>query len=161
MLFPILPPHDRPAGEHLNKEALSLWPSEAIWPHRSGSTLAQIMACRLTAPSHYLHQCRIIIGEVLRNSHEINCAEMLKVPFLSMGLKVINLKLQPHISGASEIMQLQSEFKFLCVVFPKLRHFRGKYILTQFWHYCFAPPADIVESGIRSEPFMIQWFGKS
>ena len=30
----------------------SLWPSDAIWRHRSGSALAQIMACRLTAPSH-------------------------------------------------------------------------------------------------------------
>ena len=34
----------------------SLWPSDAIWRHRSGSTLAQVMACCLTAPSHYLNQ---------------------------------------------------------------------------------------------------------
>ena len=30
----------------------SLWPSDTIWRHRSGSTLAQVMACCLTAPSH-------------------------------------------------------------------------------------------------------------
>ena len=30
-----------------------LWPSDAIWQHNSGSTLAQVMACCLTAPSHY------------------------------------------------------------------------------------------------------------
>ena len=35
----------------------SLRPSDAIWRHRSGSTLAQVMACCLTAPSHYLNQC--------------------------------------------------------------------------------------------------------
>ena len=35
----------------------SLRPSDAIWWHRSGSTLAQVMACCLTAPSHYLNQC--------------------------------------------------------------------------------------------------------
>ena len=35
----------------------SLWPSNAIYWHRSGSTLAQVMACCLTAPSHYLNQC--------------------------------------------------------------------------------------------------------
>ena len=35
----------------------SLRPSAAIWRHRSGSTLAQVMACRLTVPSHYLKQC--------------------------------------------------------------------------------------------------------
>ena len=35
----------------------SLWPSDAIWQYRSGSTLAQVMACCLTASSHYLNQC--------------------------------------------------------------------------------------------------------
>ena len=33
------------------------WSSGAIWWHRSRSTLAQLMACWLTAPSHYLNQC--------------------------------------------------------------------------------------------------------
>ena len=33
----------------------SLRPSDAIWRHRFGSTLAQVMACCLTAPSHYLN----------------------------------------------------------------------------------------------------------
>ena len=31
----------------------SLWPNDAIWRQRSGSTLAQVMACCLMAPSHY------------------------------------------------------------------------------------------------------------
>ena len=35
-------------------ELNALWPSDAIWQHRSESTLAQVMACCLTAPSHYL-----------------------------------------------------------------------------------------------------------
>ena len=39
----------------------SLWPSDAIWRHRSGSTLAQVMACCLTATSHYLNQCWLVI----------------------------------------------------------------------------------------------------
>ena len=34
----------------------SLWLSDAIWWQKSGSTLAQVMACCLTAPSHYLNQ---------------------------------------------------------------------------------------------------------
>ena len=29
-----------------------LWPSDAIWWHRSGSTLVQLMACCLMAPNH-------------------------------------------------------------------------------------------------------------
>ena len=31
-----------------------LWLSDAMWWHRSWSTLAQVVACCLTAPSHYL-----------------------------------------------------------------------------------------------------------
>ena len=41
----------------------SLWPSDAKRRHRSGSTLAQVMACCLTAPSHYLSQCGLIISK--------------------------------------------------------------------------------------------------
>ena len=41
----------------------SLWPSDTIWWHRSGSTLAQVLACCLTAPSHYLNQCWLIISK--------------------------------------------------------------------------------------------------
>ena len=33
-----------------------------FWRHRSGSTLAQVMACNLTTPSHYLNQCWLIIS---------------------------------------------------------------------------------------------------
>ena len=31
------------------------------WQHRSGSTWAKVMVCCLTAPSHYLTQCSLII----------------------------------------------------------------------------------------------------
>ena len=46
----------------------SLWPSDIVWHHGSGSKLAQIMTCWLTAPSHYLNQCWIIINQVLWHS---------------------------------------------------------------------------------------------
>ena len=42
----------------------SLWPSDARWRHRTGSTLVQAMACCLTVPSHYLNQCWLIISNV-------------------------------------------------------------------------------------------------
>ena len=35
----------------------SLWPSDVIWRQGSRWTLAQVMACCLAAPSHYLNQC--------------------------------------------------------------------------------------------------------
>ena len=51
---------------------LILRPSEAIWRHGSGSTWAQVMACCLTAPSHYLNQCWLIISKVKWHSSEGN-----------------------------------------------------------------------------------------
>ena len=50
----------------------SLWPSDTIWRCRSRSTLAQEMSCCLTATSHYLNQCCLIISVVLCQSFEAN-----------------------------------------------------------------------------------------
>ena len=50
----------------------TLWPSDAIWRHRSGLILDQVMACCLTAPSHYLSQCWLTISEVHWHSHQDN-----------------------------------------------------------------------------------------
>ena len=47
----------------------SLWTNDAIWRQISGSTLAQVMACCLTAPSHHLNQCWLIISEVQWHSY--------------------------------------------------------------------------------------------
>ena len=38
-----------------------LWPSDVIWRQVFRSTLAQVMACCLTAPRHYLNQCWLMI----------------------------------------------------------------------------------------------------
>ena len=40
----------------------SFWPSDIIRWHRYGSTLAQVMAWCLMAPSHYLNQCWLIVS---------------------------------------------------------------------------------------------------
>ena len=50
----------------------SLGPSDAIWRQRSGSPLAQVMACCLTAPSHYLNQCWLFISKVKWRSSKDN-----------------------------------------------------------------------------------------
>ena len=49
----------------------SLW-SSATLRHRFGSTLVQVTACCLTAPSHYLDQCWLLIREVLWLSPKSN-----------------------------------------------------------------------------------------
>ena len=43
--------------------------TQCIW---SGSTWAQIMACYLTSPNHYLNQCRLLVSKVLWHSPESN-----------------------------------------------------------------------------------------
>ena len=51
----------------------SLCPNNAIWWHRSSSTVAQVMACCLMPPSHYLNPCwLIIIRQVLWHSSKSN-----------------------------------------------------------------------------------------
>ena len=57
---------------HISYDFNSWWPSDATWHHGSGSTLAQVMACCLTAPSHYLNLCWLIISKVHWHSHEGN-----------------------------------------------------------------------------------------
>ena len=49
----------------------SLWPNDAIWRQRFRSILAQVMACCLMAPSHYLNQYWLI-SRVLHNLPENN-----------------------------------------------------------------------------------------
>ena len=50
----------------------SLGLSDAIWRQKSGSTLAHVMACCLTAPSHNLNQCWLIISKVQWHSSKAN-----------------------------------------------------------------------------------------
>ena len=68
----------------------------------SESTLAQVMACCLTAPSHYLNQCWLIISEALWHSpvdHFTGNAQ----DILDTRLKITNLRLQTHLPGANEL----------------------------------------------------------
>ena len=54
----------------------SLGPSDAIWRQRSGSPLAHVMACCLTAPSHYPNQCWLITCEVEWHSYKESSQEL-------------------------------------------------------------------------------------
>ena len=56
------------AGNAQIRPLNSLGPGDAIWHWRSWSTLIQVMACCLTAPSHHLNQCWLIIRKVLWHS---------------------------------------------------------------------------------------------
>ena len=43
----------------------SLWPSDAIWHHKSWSTLIYVMTCCLTGTSLYWNKCCFLTSEVL------------------------------------------------------------------------------------------------
>ena len=49
-----------------------LQPTDAIWQHRSGSTLARVMAWCLRAPSHYMNHFFFTISEIHWHSSEGN-----------------------------------------------------------------------------------------
>ena len=60
------------SGHGFTLQINSLWPSDAMWRHNSGSTFAQVMTCCLTAPSHYLDQYWLLICEVVLHPTEGN-----------------------------------------------------------------------------------------
>ena len=62
----------------------SLRPSDAIWRQRSWTTLVQVMACCLTAPSHHLNQCWLIISDF---------AMMRGYQYISSGYRTIEVRL--------------------------------------------------------------------
>ena len=71
----------------------SLQPRDVIWRHNSGSTLFQVMACYLEAPSHYLNQYWLIIGEYLWHHLMTISQEMLKISNIEMSLKKYSFKI--------------------------------------------------------------------
>ena len=74
-----------------------------VWGHKSGSTLDQIMACCLTAPSHYLNQCDL---PSVRSSCIHLSAILPEIPEPSVtviSLKITYLKFCSNLLGANEL----------------------------------------------------------
>ena len=82
----------------------SLWPSETIWWHKSGSTLAQVMAWCLTAPSHYLNQCWLIISKVQWHSSWVQLYQKyLSHQSLKLAWKLLIKFLFSNVPGPNEL----------------------------------------------------------
>ena len=78
---------------------------DVIWRHRSMSTLAHVIACCLAAPSHYMHQCSLIISGVSDVLPKAISYELLKNEIHEVSLKIALMKLFPyHLPGANELM---------------------------------------------------------
>ena len=76
--------------------------SDVIWRQGYRSTLARVMTCCLTAPSHYLNQCWLMISEVLRPSPDSYFIEHTWDIYVEMSLKFTNLRLWSNFPGANE-----------------------------------------------------------
>ena len=81
----------------------SLWPDDAIRRHGTRSTLAQVMACCLTAPSHYLNHVDLI----LVRSHGIHLRALslvdVKIQINKTRLKIAVLKWHLGTPGTNEL----------------------------------------------------------
>ena len=75
------------------------WPIHAVWWHRSGSTLAQVMACCQQA----ITWTKVDFSLVRFNGIPLAQSQlMLKLLLCTMSLKIIPLKLLPHVAGVKE-----------------------------------------------------------
>ena len=88
---------------------LLLWPSDAIWRQISGSTLAQGMTCCLTAQSHHLNRCWLIISKVEWHSSKGNSTrDTSAINHWNYMKKTKYLKCHSNFPGASELMHSTS-----------------------------------------------------
>ena len=78
-------------------------PSDATWSHRSGSTLAQVMACYLTAQSHCLNQWSHIKGFFIDIHLRAISQVVPKNLICCMCSERILLRLLPHLPVATEL----------------------------------------------------------
>ena len=68
-------------------------PCEVIWFRRSWSTVVQVMACCLMAPSHHLSQYWLTITDKFRHSFQYNAYLTLKISISMLYLKLIHSKI--------------------------------------------------------------------
>ena len=122
----------------------SLRSSDAIWLQRSGSTLAQVMACCLTAPSHYLKQCWLIINKVQWHLSRASSQEMPRpsISITEINLKIAYLKFHSNFPGANELIasvcQPPSSLNMSCLlVRSDLHHVT---CLCGLWTCCWPDP---------------------
>ena len=91
------------ALQHWVSNINSLWPSDAIWRQKSVSTLAQVMACCLTAPSHYMNQCWFITSKVQWCSSEGTYTWDITTISTKISFKIIFLRFYWNLRGTNEL----------------------------------------------------------
>ena len=107
---------------HLSHSCNLLWPSGAIWwirtgltelthcglvvrygDYRSESTLAQVMACWLAAPSHNSTNVDFVVSEILWLPPKSNFTAGAQATSLNNQFEIILLEKMQHVPGANEL----------------------------------------------------------
>ena len=122
----------------------SLRPSDTIWRQKSGSTLAQVMACCLTAPSHYLNQCSLIITVKSNDIHiRVISQEMPQPSITKIYLKITCLKFHSNFPGANEFMHhLMKSLGWVVLNMTQLHSARHEPLVrlnNKIWWQCLVP----------------------
>ena len=81
----------------------SLWPSDAIRRQETESALAQVMACCLTASSHYLNHVDLSSVRCCGIHQRALSREDLKIPISKTRLKITFLESHLDLPGANEL----------------------------------------------------------
>ena len=122
---------------NLITHSVSLWPNDTIWRQRSGSTLAQVMACCLTAPSHYLHSNDWSSVKSIGIHIRAISQEMPQPSITKIYLK--SLKFHSNFPGANELNRKHANFvlitknKFLLKISPNKSGNQEMIWATQFF----------------------------
>ena len=116
----------------------SLGPRDAIRRCRSGPTLGQVMACCLTAPSHYLTQCWLITRRPSDFHLRSISREIPQPQTPTIRLKIPYLNFQSNLQGGNELTHWgQNKWLLFCrrhlemhLVEWKLQNFKWYFIET-------------------------------
>ena len=83
----------------------SLRPSDTIWRHKFGSTLAQVTACCLTAPT--ITWTNVDLSSVRSSGihHRAILQEIPQQSVVEISLKITYLKICSNLPGANELIQ--------------------------------------------------------
>ena len=101
--------HQAPSYYHTNSHDTRgewvnpLWSSNAIWWHRFEAILVEVMACCLTALSHYLNQCWLFTSKYNDIHLGVISEQIPQQSITNLSLKTTYLKLNSNPPGANEL----------------------------------------------------------
>ena len=97
----------------MNNHFARLWLIDIIWRQRFRSTLAQVMACYLVAPSQYLNQCWLIFSGMLWHSPQSDFMVSAQTTILYNEFEMIFFKFLPHFPEANELRRVSEAYPTL------------------------------------------------